>query len=123
MFIQTLLPPVAGELFRFSVSGCAGKTNVVVYVHDRRILHRELNELLSKLAVMVHDVYSAERARKSNNAQIMTMGRGSFALKLQKRSSVPGLTLSSREGDRFPKLRKSWNMTGNSGTQPPDKKH
>jgi hypothetical protein len=53
MFIQTLLPPVAGELFRFSVSGCAGKTNVVVYVHDRRILHRELNELLSKLAVMV----------------------------------------------------------------------
>jgi hypothetical protein len=53
MFVQTLLPPVAGELFRFSVSGCAGKTNIVVYVNEQRVLHRELNELLCKMTVMI----------------------------------------------------------------------
>jgi hypothetical protein len=53
MFIQTLLPPVAGKVFRFSVSGCAGKTNVVVYVNEKRILHRELNDLLCKMVVMI----------------------------------------------------------------------
>ena len=53
MFIQTLLPPVAGELFRFSVSGCVGKSNIVVYVNEKRVLHRQLHDLLCKLEIMI----------------------------------------------------------------------
>ena len=53
MFIQTFLPPVAGELFRFSVAGCAGKTNIVVYVNEERVLHRQLHDVLCKLVVMI----------------------------------------------------------------------
>ena len=41
MFIQTLVPPVAGEPFRFSVAGCSGTTNVRVSINRKSILKRD----------------------------------------------------------------------------------
>ena len=53
MFIQTLLPPVAGELFRFNVSGCAGETSVEVFANGKQILNREFKDLLCKSVVEI----------------------------------------------------------------------
>ncbi len=53
MFIQTLLPPVAGGPFRFTVAGCVGKSSIEVYANDKQILKRECNDLLCKLAVEI----------------------------------------------------------------------
>jgi hypothetical protein len=41
MFIQTLVPPVAGDTFRFSVAGCSGSTKVKVLVNNKQIIKRE----------------------------------------------------------------------------------
>jgi hypothetical protein len=41
MFIQTLLPPVAGGTFRFSVAGCSGSTKIKVLVNSKQILNRK----------------------------------------------------------------------------------
>ncbi len=41
MFIQTLVPPVAGKPFRFSVAGCSGTTKVGVFVNQQSILRRD----------------------------------------------------------------------------------
>jgi len=41
MFIQTLVPPVAGDTFRFSVAGCSGSTSVKVLVNSEQIIERE----------------------------------------------------------------------------------
>jgi len=41
MFIQTLVPPVAGDTFRFSVAGCSGSTKVRVLVNSKQIINRE----------------------------------------------------------------------------------
>ena len=35
------------------MSGTFLDTNVVVYVNEKRILHRQLNDLLCKLAIMI----------------------------------------------------------------------
>jgi len=53
MFIQTLLPPVAGKTFRFNVSGCAGATSIEVSINSRRILKREYDDLLCKSAAEI----------------------------------------------------------------------
>jgi hypothetical protein len=45
MFIQTLLPPVAGEVFRFSVAGGAGATTIEVFVNKELILDQQCTEL------------------------------------------------------------------------------
>ena len=41
MFIQTLVPPVAGQPFRFSVAGCTGSTKVKVLVNQEEIFQHE----------------------------------------------------------------------------------
>ena len=41
MFIQTLVPPVAGDTFRFSVAGCSGSTRVKVLINSEQIIKRE----------------------------------------------------------------------------------
>ena len=41
MFIQTLVPPVAGRAFRFTVAGCAGSTKIKVLVNNKQILKRK----------------------------------------------------------------------------------
>ena len=46
MLIQTLVPPVAGRPFRFTVAGCSGETSIKVYANNKQILKRECNELL-----------------------------------------------------------------------------
>jgi hypothetical protein len=48
MYIQTLVPPVAGETFRFTVAGCAGTTNIEVYADSAPILKMECNDLVCK---------------------------------------------------------------------------
>ena len=53
MFIQTLLPPVAGESFRFNVSGCAGATSIEVYVNSKQILNRKCDDLLCKTVTVI----------------------------------------------------------------------
>jgi hypothetical protein len=45
MFIQTLVPPVAGEIFRFNVAGGAGLTSIEVYVGAKQILDRHSDHL------------------------------------------------------------------------------
>ena len=51
MFIQTLLPPVAGKTFRFNVSGGAGVTSIEVYIDNKQIIKRESDDLLCKSMV------------------------------------------------------------------------
>jgi len=48
MFIQTLLPPVAGGTFRFNVAGCAGATSIEVYANSKQILKRKCDDLVCK---------------------------------------------------------------------------
>lgn len=53
MFIQTLVPPVAGKLFRFTVAGCAGETNIEVYANNTQILKHESQGLVCKSAAEI----------------------------------------------------------------------
>ena len=46
MLIQTLVPPVAGKPFRFTVAGCCGETSIKVYANSKQILKKECNDLL-----------------------------------------------------------------------------
>lgn len=55
MFIQTLLPPVAGQVFRFSVAGCSGTTNIDVHANDQRLLKRDFTGLICKSEVIIPD--------------------------------------------------------------------
>ena len=48
MLIQTLRPPVAGEIFRFSVAGCSGTTKIRVLVNSKPILKSEHESMLCK---------------------------------------------------------------------------
>lgn len=50
MFIQTLVPPVAGKTFRFTVAGCSGETRIEVYTDDRQILGSTMTGMLCKSA-------------------------------------------------------------------------
>ena len=53
MFIQTLLPPVAGKVFRFNVSGCSGATSIEVSINRKRILKRKCDDMLVKSAAKI----------------------------------------------------------------------
>ena len=46
MLIQTLVPPIAGRPFRFTVAGCAGETIIKVYANSKQILKSERSGLL-----------------------------------------------------------------------------
>jgi hypothetical protein len=55
MFIQTLVPPVAGNTFRFSVAGCSGSTKVKVLVNSKQIINREYDGMrFQSLAEIPH---------------------------------------------------------------------
>lgn len=53
MFIQTLVPPVAGSTFRFSVAGCSGETSIEVYADSKQILKRKLTGMLCRSAAEI----------------------------------------------------------------------
>ncbi len=53
MNIQTLLPPVVGENFRFNVGGGAGVTSVEVYVDSDQIFKQEYEDLLCRAAAVI----------------------------------------------------------------------
>ena len=57
-------------------------------------------------AAQCHDVYSAERARKSNNAQIMTMGARVIGIELAKTIVHAWLESDFQEGRSTPKVNK-----------------
>jgi len=64
------------------------------------------NKVRGIRATVCHDVYSAERSRKSNNAQIMTMGAQIVGPELAKKLVEVWLT-SEFQGDRSaPKVKK-----------------
>ena len=53
MHIQTLLPPVIGEIFRFNVSGGAGVTSVEVYVGSDQVFKQEYEDLLCRASTVI----------------------------------------------------------------------
>ena len=53
------------------------------------------NKVPGVYAAQAHDTYSAERARKSNNAQIVTMGARVIGPSWPSRSSMPGWRANS----------------------------
>ena len=53
MFIQTLLPPVAGRTFRFNVAGGAGATSIEVYVDSKLIHKRDCDDLPCHAAAVI----------------------------------------------------------------------
>jgi len=53
MFIQTLVPPVAGKTFRFTVAGCSGETLIEVYTNNDQILDRKMTGMLCKSAAEI----------------------------------------------------------------------
>ena len=53
MFIQTLVPPVAGETFRFNVAGGAGVTSIEVYVASKKILGRDSDDLPCRAVAVI----------------------------------------------------------------------
>ena len=53
MFIQTLVPPVAGSTFRFSIAGCSGETCVEVYVGSEQVLNQKMTGMLCKSAAEI----------------------------------------------------------------------
>lgn len=53
MFIQTLVPPVAGSTFRFSVAGCSGETRIEVYADSKQILSERMTGMLCKSAAEI----------------------------------------------------------------------
>ena len=57
-------------------------------------------------AAQCHDVYSAERARKSNNAQIMTMGARVIGIELAKTIVSAWLNSEFQGGGSLPKVEK-----------------
>ena len=57
-------------------------------------------------AAQCHDVYSAERARKSNNAQIMTMGARVIGIELAKTIVHAWLNSEFQDGRSTPKVNK-----------------
>jgi len=57
-------------------------------------------------ATVCHDVYSAERSRKSNNAQIMTMGAQIVGPELAKKLVEVWLGSEFQGGRSAPKVKK-----------------
>ena len=53
MFIQTLVPPVAGSTFRFSIAGCSGETSIEVYVGSEQVLNQKMTGMLCKSAAEI----------------------------------------------------------------------
>lgn len=53
MFIQTLVPPVAGSTFRFTVAGCSGETHIEVYVDSKQILDQKMTGMMCKSAAEI----------------------------------------------------------------------
>jgi hypothetical protein len=53
MFIQTLVPPVAGKTFRFTVAGCSGETRIEVFTDSKQILRRKMTGMLCKSAAEI----------------------------------------------------------------------
>ena len=74
------------------------------------------NKVRGVRAAQVHDPYSAERSRKSNNAQIMTMGARVIGLELAK--SLVRTWLAS-EFDGGSSARKVDKITAGEGPEPP----
>lgn len=58
-------------------------------------------------AAQCHDTFSAERARKSNNAQIITLGARVIGTELGKKSSVRGWRQNTRAAVQRRKLNES----------------
>ena len=56
MFIQTLLPPIAGDAFSFDVAGGTGATSIEVFIGNKRILARKYRKLPCRaVATIPHD--------------------------------------------------------------------
>lgn len=53
MFIQTLVPPVAGKTFRFTVAGCSGETRIQAFSDTKRILNQKMTGMLCKSLVEI----------------------------------------------------------------------
>ena len=70
MFIQTLVPPVAGSTFRFTVAGCSGETHIEVYADSERILSERMTGMLCKSVAEIppysHGTMLKIRASDSN---------------------------------------------------------
>lgn len=68
------------------------------------------NKVEGVYASVCHDVYSAERLRKSNNAQVITMGARVIGTELAK-TIVDAWMISEFEGGRsLPKIEKIYNL-------------
>ncbi len=61
-------------------------------------------------AALCHDVYSAERARKSNNAQIITMGARVIGIELAKKIIDAWLQSEFEGGRSLPKVERILNI-------------
>ena len=93
---QALIQLLSDEGLEVKDYGCYSPDPVdypdVAYDHDRGILicgtgigmAMTANKVPGVRAAQVHDSYSAERSRKSNNAQIMTMGARVIGTELAK---------------------------------------
>jgi ribose 5-phosphate isomerase B len=64
------------------------------------------NKVRGIRATVCHDIYSAERSRKSNNAQIMTMGAQIIGPELAKKLVEVWLNSEFQGGRSAPKVRK-----------------
>ncbi|MBC7190109.1 RpiB/LacA/LacB family sugar-phosphate isomerase, partial [Candidatus Aerophobetes bacterium] len=64
------------------------------------------NKVRGIRAACCHDIYSAERARKSNNAQIMTMGAFVIGVELAKMLVDAWLRSEFQGGRSLPKVEK-----------------
>lgn len=53
MYIQTLLPPVAGQVFRFSVGGGAGPKHIELTVGEEHLLELDSDDLLCKADAVI----------------------------------------------------------------------
>jgi ribose 5-phosphate isomerase B len=64
------------------------------------------NKVPGVRAALVHDTYSAERAQKSNDAQVITMGARVIGPELAKKIVETWLDSEFKEGSSTPKVRR-----------------
>jgi ribose 5-phosphate isomerase B len=62
------------------------------------------NKVPTVRAALCHDTYSAERARKSNDAQVLTMGARVIGSELAKQIVTPGCESEFEGGGSLPKV-------------------
>lgn len=74
------------------------------------------NKVPGVRAAQCHDTFSAERARKSNNAQIITLGARVIGAELGKKLFRRGLSPNMRAADPRPK----WNVLIITNTSMPE---